>query len=167
MRELRKIVFRLRKDEDGYPPMEFESMWGMFLDESSCVVDNVSYYVYGVSKGDTVAIENVDSELFVSSVIARGGHSTLRVFAEDPDTKASLIFELKLLGAQCSVTRGLSLFAVDIPPEIDFAKIDTFLASRCDGEHLAYEDACLQHGGIDGDRVRECEMLASVPLRLH
>ncbi|MGT0192272.1 DUF4265 domain-containing protein [Burkholderia pyrrocinia] len=147
--------------------MEFESMWGIFSDESSCVVDNVPYYVYGVSKGDAVAIENVDGELFVSSVISRGGHSILRVFAEDPGTKASLISELKLLGAQCSATRGLSLFAVDIPPEIDFTKIDAFLASRCDGEHLAYEDACLQHGGIDGDRVRECESLASVPLRLH
>lgn len=167
MRELRKIIFRLKEDEDGHPPMKYESLWGIFLDDLSCVVDNVPYYVCGVSKGDTVAVKDVDGELFATSVVARGGHSTLRVFAEDPDTKASIISDLNSLGAQCSVTRGLSLFAVDIPSDADFGKIDAMLASKSDGEYVAYEDACLQHGGVSADRALECESLASVPLRLH
>ncbi|WP_081053121.1 DUF4265 domain-containing protein [Burkholderia territorii] len=167
MQDLKKVIFRLKKDEDGYPQMEYESLWGIFSGDLSCVIDNVPYYVCGVSKGDTIAVEDVDGELFAISVIARGGHSTLRVFAEDPDTKASIISDLKSLGAQCSVTRGLSLFAVDIPPDADFGKIDGLLVSQSDGEYVAYEDACLQHGGVSADRVLECESLASVPLRLH
>jgi len=167
MKELRKIVFRLKKGEGGYPPVEYESLWGVFSDDLSCVVDNVPYCVYGVSKGDKVAVEDVDGKLFAKSVVARGGNSTLRVFAEDPDTKASLISELKSLGAQCSVTQGLSLFAVNVPLDTDFGRIDALLASQSDGEYLAYEDACLQHGGVSDDRALECESLASISLRLH
>ncbi|NTZ07189.1 DUF4265 domain-containing protein [Burkholderia metallica] len=167
MKELRKIAFHLKRSEGEYPPVECESLWGIFSGALFCAVDNVPYSVYGVSKGDTVAVEDVDGELVATSVVARGGHSTLRVFAEDPDIKASIISDLKSLGVQCSVTRRLSLFAVDIPPVADFGKIDALLASKSDGEYVAYEDACLQHGGVSADRALECESLASVPLRLH
>ncbi|KVC72044.1 hypothetical protein WI75_02695 [Burkholderia ubonensis] len=52
---LTKIVFELKIDADGYPPVAFESMWGIEAHRGAHVIDNVPYYVYGVSKGDTVA----------------------------------------------------------------------------------------------------------------
>ncbi|KVU51948.1 hypothetical protein WK68_27635 [Burkholderia ubonensis] len=42
---------------------------------------------------------------------------------------------------------------------------DGFLAASCDGDRVAYEDACLQHGGLDRDRMSECATLATIPLR--
>lgn len=167
MQGFAKIVFRLKTDADGYPPVGFESLWGVPVGENSYVIDNVPYYICGVSKGDAVATEEVDGELMATGVVARGGHSTLRVFAEEDQAKRSIVQSLKQLGAQCSVTEGLSLFAVHIAADVDFQRIDTFLASQCDGEHIAYEDACLQHAGIDKTRMDECASLATVPLRLN
>ncbi|HVW50488.1 MAG TPA: DUF4265 domain-containing protein [Trinickia sp.] len=167
MQGFAKIVFHLKIDADGYPPVAFESLWGVPMGENSYVIDNVPYYVCGVSKGDTIATDEIDGELTASGVIARGGHSTLRVFAEGEETRKAMVQSLKQLGAQCSVTEGLSLFAVDIAADIDFQRIDAFLASQSDGEHVAYEDACLQHAGIDGIRRNECASLATIPLRLN
>ena len=165
MAQLEKVIFRLTVDDEGYPPVAYESVWAFGLTDSSYLIDDVPYYVYGVSKGDTVRANRVEGELFVSSVIARGGHSTLRVFADDTRIQASMVQELMQRGAKCSVTTGLSLFSVDIAPDVDFEIIDHFLVSRCDGEHIAYEDACLQHSKIDHDRIIECKSLATVPER--
>jgi hypothetical protein len=167
MQGFAKIVFHLKTDADGYPPVAFESLWGAPIDENSCVIDNVPYYICGVSKGDTVATDEIGGELVASGVVARGGHSTLRVFAEEAQARRAIIESLKQLGARCSVTEGLSLFAVDIAADVDFQQIDTFLSAQCDGEHVAYEDACLQHAGIDRARMEECASLATIPLRLN
>ncbi|KVD13356.1 hypothetical protein WI79_28940 [Burkholderia ubonensis] len=164
---LTKIVFELKIDADGYPPVAFESMWGIETHRGAHVIDNVPYYVYGVSKGDTVAASVVDGEHRALSVIERAGHSTLRVFAEPPGERAAIIAALERMGARCAVTQRVSLFAVDIPPDADFATIDGFLAASCDGDRVAYEDACLQHGGLDRDRMSECATLATIPLRLN
>ncbi|WP_060117557.1 hypothetical protein [Burkholderia ubonensis] len=79
----------------------------------------------------------------------------------------AIIAALERIGARCAVTQRVSLFAVDIPPDADFATIDGFLAASCDGDRVAYEDACLQHGGLDRDRMSECATLATIPLRLN
>ncbi|WP_157666590.1 DUF4265 domain-containing protein [Bordetella genomosp. 13] len=123
--------------------------------------------IYGVSKGDVVATRHDDGELRAVAVVQRGGHSTLRVFAEASDFRQSILQRLSELGASCGITKGLSLFTADIPPEVDFAAIDAYLDSISDGEDIAYEDACLQHNGVGDDRRRECEAMATVPLRLH
>lgn len=162
MRGFEKIVFDLEADADGYPPIEFESLWGARIGENSYVIDNLPYYVCGVSKGDTIAANRVGGELMAARVVARGGHSTLRVFAEEPAARRAIIQHLQQLGARCSVTDGLSLFAVDIAPDTDFRQIDAFLASQCDGEYVAYEDACLQHAGTDTTRMKECALRATI-----
>ena len=116
--DFKKITFRLKIDEDGYPPVSFESLWGISQGEHSALIDNFPYYIYGVSKGDVVAFEIVEGECFASAVTARGGHSTLRVFSEVFEQSEEIMQALREFGAACSKTKGLSLFVVDIPSEI-------------------------------------------------
>ena len=91
----------------------------------------------------------------------------LRVFSEVFEQSEEIMQALREFGAVCSKTKGLSLFVVDIPSEVNFQKIDSYLAAMADGERVAYEDACLQHEGIDPERMLACLSLASIPLRLH
>ncbi|MDU3936489.1 DUF4265 domain-containing protein [Serratia liquefaciens] len=167
MPDFKKIVFRLKADNNEYPPVAFESLWGIARGADSYTIDNVPYYAYGVSKGDSVAVDKIDGEFFASAVVERGGHSTLRVFVDTNESRAAITQVLESFGASCSTTKGLSLFAVDIPPDADFQAIDLYLAASADDEHVAYEDACLQHDAIDQTRIQECLFLASVPQRLN
>ncbi|MBP5133264.1 DUF4265 domain-containing protein, partial [Pseudomonas protegens] len=50
--QFQKIIFKLTVDADGYPPVEYESMWGVQRGADVYQLDNTPYYLYGVSKGD-------------------------------------------------------------------------------------------------------------------
>ncbi|MGU3347073.1 DUF4265 domain-containing protein [Pseudomonas monsensis] len=162
-----KIVFELTPDEDDYPPVSAESIWGIYAGDGTYILDNTPYYVYGVSKGDFVQVKSSDDEMIAVRVAKRGGHSTVRVFASDTEEKSKIIAHLHQLGASCSVSQEMSLFAVDIPSDCDFFAIDRYLSDIADGENIAYEDACLQHSHIDSSRLGECLSLASLPLLAH
>ena len=162
-----KITFRLQQDEDGYPPVSFESLWGIKKGQTSYLVDNTPYYIYGLSKGDLIDAREENNELMATRIVSQGGHSTLRVYAEHQDEKRAIIQRLEQSGARCHVTRGLSLFAVDIPPNADFQAMDAYLESLVNDETVAYEDACLQHEGPDDARRAQCESLASLQRLSH
>lgn len=157
-----KIIFELVRDEDGYPPVSAESMWGILREPNIYEVDNAPYYAYGISKGDYVSTIKKNTELVALNVHQQGGHSTLRVFAENIPDRKNIIKTIETMGAACSSTENLSLFSVDIPGNCEFLEIDKYLASISDGEKIAYEDACLQHKNIDPVRYAECLSLASI-----
>jgi len=162
-----KIIFELTPDEDDYPPVSAESIWGIYKGDDLYQIDNTPYYVYGVSKGDCIQAKLHENELIATKVVKQGGHSTVRVFASDAEEKASIIKRLEQLGASCSSNEKLSLFTVDIPEGCNFSVLDEYLSSIADGENIAYEDACLQHREIDSSRLSECFSLASIPFVVH
>ncbi|UVM48171.1 DUF4265 domain-containing protein [Pseudomonas sp. B21-015] len=162
-----KIVFELTPDEEDYPPVSAESIWGIYQGNDTYEIDNTPYYVYGVSKGDRVQVQSDGNERIAIRVVKQGGHSTIRVFASDIEEKSKLIAKLQQFGAFCSSSQELSLFAVDIPEGCDFLAIDGYLSSIADGENIAYEDACLQHSNIAPTRLSECLSLASIPYLTH
>ncbi|WP_238785272.1 DUF4265 domain-containing protein [Pseudomonas sp. R84] len=164
-----KIVFELTPGEDGYPPVSAESIWGIYAGDGTHILDNTPYYVYGVSKGDSVQVKSSGNEMIAVRVAKQGGHSTVRVFAfaSDTEERSKIIAHLHQLGASCSVSQEMSLFAVDIPSDCDFFAIDRYLSDIADGENIAYEDACLQHSHIKSSRLGECLSLASLPLLAH
>lgn len=164
-----KIFFELTPGEDGYPPVSAESIWGIYAGDGTHILDNTPYYVYGVSKGDSVQVKSSGDEMIAVRVAKQGGHSTVRVFAFASDTEetSKIIAHLHQLGASCSVSQEMSLFAVDIPSDCDFFAIDRYLSDIADGENIAYEDACLQHSHIKSSRLGECLSLASLPLLAH
>ena len=157
-----KIVFKLRA-EDGYPPVGYESVWGLKNRDGSCTISNTPMYIYGISKGDVISVLEDAGELTPISVRMRGGHSTIRVFAEQADQKKAIIKFLNLLGAACTYSEGQSLFSVDIPPESDFIGIDKYLSGIAVEGEVEYEDACLQHSGLEETRYLECSSLATIP----
>lgn len=117
-----KIVFELTPGEDGYPPVSAESIWGIYAGDGTHILDNTPYYVYGVSKGDSVQVKSSGDEMIAVRVAKQGGHSTVRVFASDTEERSKIIAHLHQLGASCSVSQEMSLFAVDIPSDCDFSR---------------------------------------------
>ncbi|WP_455928597.1 DUF4265 domain-containing protein [Pseudomonas fluorescens] len=159
----KKLIFKTIKDQDGYPPVEFESIWGIQITNDTFEIDNTPYYIYGLSKGDTVLATMKNNELFGSKIVSKGGHSTLRAFVEQLDVRQNVRNEIIKLGADCSSVGGGSLLAIDIPPATDFDRIDKFLSSISNDDTIAYEDACLQHNTGDAKREKECSEISSIP----
>src|SRR5579871_3407697 len=114
-----KVLFRLEKDGDGYPPAEVEALWANPRD-GGYEIDNIPFYAKGIALGDVVAVEKTDDdELEFKNVLHRGGHSTYRVWLRDrrPDDPQFTRDQLRNLGLL--VESDLTfLLAVDVPPNV-------------------------------------------------
>lgn len=136
-----KVLFRLEKDEDGYPPAEVESLWGLLRPEG-VELDNIPFFAKGVALGDVVKVENApDGALEFESVVRRGGHSTYRILLlkKHPEDPRRTMDELIALGL--SVEEDAGLLAVDVPPEVPLDSIREYLFQGIDSERWEVDEA--------------------------
>lgn len=118
---VKKIRFAL---DDGV----VEIMHVRLLPDVSLVLDNIPFYAYGVSCGDTIATERDEDGLMFVGVLARGGHSTYRVrlpaFAGD-ERFLMRWSELEVLGCtyEGSNVGERLLYAVDVPSHAAVAEV--------------------------------------------
>lgn len=134
---LTKVVFHL--EESDWHDHGTESTWVLPLNDGTYQIENVPYYVYGISYGDVVSAKREDAFLVFDSVVERSGHSTYRIFLATPEAENG--FEsnwepLAKLG--CTYERATDyLIAVDVPPTSDIFAVYAALEA---GEKLEYWD---------------------------
>ena len=140
-----KILFPLQPDEDGYPSVGSERLWGKVV-EDGYQIDNIPFYVTGVSCCDIVAVNRGnDGTLNFSGVVKRLGHSAIRVCIRDVDAVGKLRRDLKTLGCESEQDYVPNLIAIDIPPQVKIRPIWEFLEKGLEQGKWEYEDACIQH----------------------
>ncbi|WP_234004326.1 DUF4265 domain-containing protein, partial [Cronobacter sakazakii] len=137
---------------------DYESVWLKINNEGDYELNNIPFYVYGVSKGDVLAFQKKD-EFVVSSILKNNGHSTMSIYMNVKHQKNDVIYALQLLGGFTNSAITSPLFSLDIPSEVSFAAIDRFLKEKMKEGILDYEDVCLQHAGIDTERIKQCKAL--------
>ena len=100
-----KILFRLTKDEDGYPPIEWETLWAVREGDNLYRIDNIPFYVKGISANDIVTVRKTDGELHFDKLIKQQGHSTVRLLVIDMSDgdEGRIIDKVRSLG--CEVER--------------------------------------------------------------
>jgi hypothetical protein len=119
-----KIRFPL-PEEDQAGGVLAETLWAVSLGGGRYRLENIPFYIYGVSAEDVVSAENVDGFLEFREVVSPSGHSTYRVFPRDPLPPPDVIEErlaaLRALGT--SSERGKRLITLDVPPDADIDAI--------------------------------------------
>ncbi|HZO92439.1 MAG TPA: DUF4265 domain-containing protein [Candidatus Baltobacteraceae bacterium] len=122
--ELRKIRFDLeRAPSDAWPPVRFEALWARRSGDHAYVLDNIPFYVYGVSLGDEVYADDADADGYLSyrRVLRHNGHSTFRMRLTAASPEEDLPFVRDLMKTLCDVGCGTEhdvggVIAVDAPP---------------------------------------------------
>jgi len=140
-----KIWFKLKRDVDGYPPDDWETMWAQKISANQFQIDNVPFYVQGVSNQDIVEVTNQEKELHFYRVIQPSMNSVIRIIVyEDID-----VIEVKniLRSMQCSieVSHIERFLAVDIPPAASIQLIREYLDKGEQEERWSYEEGCIRH----------------------
>ncbi|QIQ21436.1 DUF4265 domain-containing protein [Zophobihabitans entericus] len=157
-----KVTFPLKRDKNGYPPTDYESIWTKKNNENHYIIDNIPFYIYGISKGDSVIFHLEQGEYFVSKITQRGGHSTFRVYVFNQKNLNSILKKIQQLGCFTSSSTNSTYFSLDVPPSIDLSIIDNYLSNLTISGIIEYEDACIQHKGISKNRKLECESLFNI-----
>ncbi|MBB3344743.1 DUF4265 domain-containing protein [Luteimonas sp. RC10] len=140
-----RIVFRLERDEDGYPPSDYERLWAKPLPGGNYLIDNIPFFVMGISAGDEVSVRNEDGELIFDRLIKRSGASTFRLIPVDPSDSEKFRADFEALGCSVECHRRLGLIAASVP---EFAPIQPFLDYLVEGQEKGVfdvEEGALRH----------------------
>ncbi|MDP8979751.1 MAG: DUF4265 domain-containing protein [Acidobacteriota bacterium] len=147
-----KILFELKRGEDGYPPADIEQLWALPLGNNLFKIDNIPFFVTGISCEDVVeASADSEGELRYKSLVTSSPHNTLRVilFRESPDTRpladrvSDLRSQLARIGCSTELSHMPGLVAVDADP----ASINNVIGVLQSGEKAnlwEYEEAALR-----------------------
>ena len=141
---LQKVVFRLKKDEDDYPPDDYESLWALNTEEDLYEIDNIPFFVRGVSPGDWVSVKRSDGVNYFQSVERESPNSVLRVVAYDESLIPQLRETLVDMGCQSELIQIYNLIAIEVPQEVHLDSVLTYLEKGEKAGDWGYETACLR-----------------------
>jgi len=116
--QLAKVRFIL-DESDAAMGVEAENLWARRLGEDMFKIDNIPFYVYGISNEDIVSAVRNGLVFDFQNVIRRGGHSTYRVLLTqlagfEGDAWKTRWPQLEALGCRCEVARKRWI-AIDVP----------------------------------------------------
>ncbi len=126
--------------------VEIESMWAIRCEEGY-LIDNIPFYALGVACGDLIQAHKDDAGMLrFERVTVPSGHCTVRLWFAREEDVPQVREQLDSLGASSEVSNLPRLVAVDIPPNVQYKRIKTFLDQGLASEVFEYEEACLAHG---------------------
>lgn len=138
-----KLVFLLHPT-GGWPPVTSESVWARRRPGGVFEIENIPFFVKRVSCGDLVAARlEGDEHVFVGLVESRR-HTTVRVICRDAGDIPELRRKLRELDCESELATALNLFALDVPPEVDYRAVLSVLAPGL-GDRWDLEESALRH----------------------
>lgn len=139
----KRVFFRLEQDEDDWPPVDAESLWAVPQAGDTLVVDNIPFFVRGVSFGDVITTAKAGDVLFFEKVVHYSGHSTLRLIFFDDSKARSTLSRLESMGCEWEESHVDCLFSVDIPPSLCYQEVASLLSEATDAGVLEFEEAAI------------------------
>lgn len=148
--EHQKIVFRLEQDEDGYPPSAYERLWAVPLDNGNYQIDNIPFFVVGISSGDEVSVDSEDGELLFKKLIRASGASTFRLYSHDQSKSQKVRADIEALGAKSEYNQYIGVIAVEIPEHISIRPFLDYIVEEQEKGAIDVEEGVLRHDIDDG-----------------
>jgi hypothetical protein len=140
-----KIGFYLEQDEDGWPPTTRENMWAVDLGDGRYRIDNIPFYVLGISDGDLVsATTEEDGRLVFSELIEASPNSTFRLIVLNKDETSEVRTMFRDLGCPSElVSHGF--IALHIPGSVTMKPIATLIEQGDEDGRWEFEEGALRH----------------------
>jgi hypothetical protein len=146
--ELTKIRFALSA-EDQAAGVDAENLWAAALGNRRYRIDNIPFYVYGLSLDDVVHAEEEGGILVFCEVVSRGGHSTYRVLVNDnAGVNGTNLKDLWLKLEELGCTRETAKrqwIAIDVPPVTNILSVYKILESGEEQGVWSFEEGHCGH----------------------
>jgi len=127
-------------ESDSWDGASGENIWVQLVElvdmvpphRTIAMVESIPFSTRTLSYGDKILLKCEEHEKQVKfvSIVERGGHSTCQIYVEKENPDASAVLKrMKLIG--CGWEGGQhgsgKVYALDIPPEVDFDEVFDFL----------------------------------------
>lgn len=112
------IYVSLEKDEDGYPPYDFEELDATPVGGDRYRIEGIPVFTYGLARGDIVRVTRFvgDMRLWAAEWLENSGHWTSRVITFGDTDKEGVVTTFTAMG--CDAYVSLGLVAIDVPPDV-------------------------------------------------
>jgi len=141
-----KVLFKLEKDADDYPPDDWESLWAKEVGNGGLYcIDNIPFFIRGISLGDIVLVQKLNKELRFDRIIEPSTHSVLRVILFEMENLAALKKQISSFGCEWEAAHIDGLIAIDVPGTVTIEAVLDYLKAGEDEGLWSYEEASLRH----------------------
>ena len=123
----RKLQFALEM-EDGWPPISSEAVW---CDSEGSVfrLKNAPFFIKGLAVNDVFRAEPdpVNSHIFEFELLESSNHSHVWIVNKTRDNIDPILSQLRDLGCSTEGLQQFSLYAIDVPPDVQDAELNRLL----------------------------------------
>jgi len=145
MVEHQKIIFRLERDEDGYPPLDYERLWATPLSNGNYLIDSIPFFVMGISDGDEVSVNREGNNLVFEKLLKPSGASTFRLVPANPEMSAKVRADIEALGCSSEYNQHVGLIAVEVPASRSIQPFLDYIVEKREEGVLDVEEGALRH----------------------
>lgn len=142
---VKQVLFNLDQDDSGYPPTSLERLWVSPLEAGNFRVENIPFYVMGISAGDEIKVSEKDGELFFAELLKPSGNSTFRLFATDPKKIESIRDYLTKFGCVPELNQLVGVIAVEVPRNINIKPFIEYIVEAKERGDIDIEEGVLHH----------------------
>ena len=134
------------QDEDGYPPVAVESVWGRAgKRERQYIIDNIPFFTCDATLEDIVLTREEEGHYGFEKLLRPSGNSLIRVLLFDKSRVSVVVKELEALDCSTEYDQVHGLLAVNIPENVQFADVQAYLQRESSLGRIDYEEAILRH----------------------
>jgi len=136
---------RLRRDGDGWPPFDYEEVPAERLTRDRYRLSSVPAFARRLAFGDIVRVEfyGEPAVAWIEEVLEPSGNSTVRVIVRRGAADSTVISAIRDLGVVAVPTPLDGLFAVNIPRDLDYARIRKRLLEYEASGEIDFEEGAL------------------------
>lgn len=147
LRDRIRVHFTLPRDEEGWPPVDSETVWAELLAPTVAKVDSIPWFVRDIALEDLISIDTgqVGQAIFIEK-LKWSGNCTLRVVPLADDTAAGIrdiLDRVADLGVECEVLGQYGLVAINARPAADLGRLKRLLTQGEERGWWSYEEGCV------------------------
>jgi hypothetical protein len=141
---MKKMTFALDKDEEGYPPDDFETLWVEKVGRDEYRIDNIPFYVRNLAPDDVVIGEKVGSILWYKSTVQKSDSSVFRIVFYERQKIDDVLRSLQRIGCKWEGSHLGSLYSIEAPGNVHVRDIKRFLTELSRDEVLDFEEGAIR-----------------------
>lgn len=139
-----KVIFPIEKDEDGYPPVEYEGVWAQKISSSIYKIDNIPFFTYDACVDDEIAVVKKGDEYWFERNVKPSENSLLRIIYYSRADHQSVRDSLSAIGCDSERLGDLKIISVNVPDAKKLEEAREILDRLEDQELITYEEAILR-----------------------
>ncbi|MFF3126495.1 DUF4265 domain-containing protein [Streptomyces sp. NPDC057908] len=150
---LYKVAFDLPVETADWARASAERLWtGKTSVQMEVQVRNTPFYVKGIAFGDIVRVraDHERREFVFEEFVSESGHSTVRIIINDDDVGGMLDAMLRSFECSWEIDATEYLWAIDVPPHVDYASMRIALLGVVDEGKIGIEEGALSRAHRNG-----------------